>query len=353
MAVLIEGLQGSGKSYYATYKMLHDKDKYHRILTNIDGIKETEQIKQFGFKEFQKNILEEIYKIQVLEDGTFQDCINMLIKLKILPIDVSKDNRILLVIDESQNFFGTAQKNSSVLEWFITQHRHLYIELYLITQKHTLLRPNYKLFNMTYKAYPPSRQFSSKKIKYEEFAGISSSKDNWVRNFTLPKEQKVFDMYVSGDKVDSPNILKTFIIYGILLSLIIGGLITFFLSNFGANTTEQKIKVKEVIRVSTSTKKEEVTREEFIELENLKMFTFRVWDDGLFSIDGVAQNLPIKLLPFLKKYFFREVLDKIEAGQGLTILYVVCDKKIKDFAMEKKEAPQKSLEDFDLKENLI
>ena len=350
MAVLIEGLQGSGKSYYATYKMLHDGDKYYRIHTNIDGIKETTQIKQLKFKEFQANILDEIYKIQVTEDGTFQDCIDYLVKKGILPKEPSKDNRVLLVIDEAQNFFGTAQKNSPTLEWFITQHRHLYIELYLITQKIGLLRPNYKLFNMCYRAYPPSRQFSKSSIKYEEYAGVPSTA-SLVRSFKLKKEQEVFDMYESGDKVDSPNILKIFFIYGGLLALGIGLLLMYFLSSFGGATKTEE-KTKEVIQQTITTSKTEIhaTAKEREDLAEKKLFTFRVWNDGYFSIDHVGKNYPIKLLTFFKKYYFKEVIDKIDMNYGLTILYVVCDKKLKDFAKEEKEEEKKTLENFDLKE---
>ena len=49
MAVLIEGLQGSGKSYLASYRMHYDSDKYYKIFTNLDGIKETDKIELLDF----------------------------------------------------------------------------------------------------------------------------------------------------------------------------------------------------------------------------------------------------------------------------------------------------------------
>jgi len=73
MAVLIQGLQGSGKSYKAVYDMHYEADKYYKIFTNIDGIKITDKIEILQFKDFMNTTLLEIYEQQVELDLSFDD----------------------------------------------------------------------------------------------------------------------------------------------------------------------------------------------------------------------------------------------------------------------------------------
>jgi zona occludens toxin len=335
MAVLIEGLQGSGKSYYASYKMHYEADKYHRIFTNLDGIKVTDKIKLLEFKSFMNTTLKDLYDEQVDKDLSFDDCISILQEKEILPENVSKDNRILIVVDEAQNYFGKSVKLSPQLVWFITQHRHLYIELYLITQKLMLLRDEYKLFNLTYKAYPPVKQFNKSKIKYEEFAGSSYPPSNKVRTFTLKKEQKIFDMYVSGDKVDSPNILKRFGQMFLGLALFLIAIIYYFVSNYsGENATKTENTVNSVLvdPSSITNKNHEVVEDLIVK----KFYTVVVTnDDAVFYIWGVnkEKEYPIKLLSYLKDEFFIKIIDR-ESDSFRTLIHVLCNVEMIDFLNE-------------------
>ena len=328
MAVLIEGLQGSGKSYYATYKMLHDADKYSKIFTNIDGIRNTDKILDLEFKKFTNEILAECYRIQVVEDGDFQSSINFLQKMHILPQGVSRQNRILMVIDEAQNYFGKSVKLDPSLVWFITQHRHLYIELYLITQKYTLLRPDYHLFNVIYKAYPPIKQFSKSKIRYREYAGLPMSDENLSKKFTLPKEKEVFQMYISGDKVDSPSVLKKFIGYILFIILFIVGMFYLFLNQFGEDSTPINPIEKIEVNPSLSTQKTTLNNTQMDSSENA-LYTIVV-SGNYFYIreDEDRADYPIKMLAYLQQHYFQTVIEKVNSGYGLTILYVICKREM-------------------------
>jgi zona occludens toxin len=332
MAVLLEGLQGSGKSYYATYMMLHEKDSYYRILTNIDGIKTTDKIKPLEFKKFTDEILLDCYNLQVGEDASFDDVIKLLQEKEILPENVSKDNRVLLVIDEAQNYFGKSVKLVPALVWFITQHRHLYIELYLITQKYTLLRDDYKLFNVTYQAFPPVKQFSRKKIKYKEFAGLPYPPTNFVKTFTLPKEQEVFDMYISGDKVESPSILKRFFLMFVGIAIFLVLIIFYFISNFaGKEDINEKVeKIVNAPKVTTVNKDDGIEK---------KLYTFVVWSDDYFYIRGLSDNeeFPIKLLTYIKDRYFLTVVDNIKMSDYRTVIYVICSLDLENFLQPNKE----------------
>jgi hypothetical protein len=323
MAVLIEGLQGSGKSYYAVYRMHHDSQKYSKIFTNIDGIKTTEKIYSLEFKRFTNDILIDCYNSQVINDGTFEESIAILQKFNILPHDVSKNNRVLIVIDEAQNYFGKSVKLEPALVWFITQHRHLYIELYLITQKYTLLRNDYHLFNLVYKAYSPVKQFDNKKIRYAEYAGLPLSDDNLSKKFTLPKEQQVYSMYISGDKVESPSILKRFLWLFIIMILLLVGAFYLFLSAFLTDVSSEEAS-NSVLEHYVQLPENNVNA--LSSTVEKKLYRFVVSDDGYFYVRETEsrENYPVKLLQYIKDNYFITVIDKKDMGYGLTIVYVVC-----------------------------
>jgi len=212
MAILLTGLQGSGKSYYAMHKMYNEREKFYRIYTNIDGLKSTDKIHSLNFNKFVDDIVIPCYDLVVKEDKSFETAIEFLQDENFLPENVSKNNRIMVVIDEAQNHFA---KKNQYLSWLITQHRHLYLELILITQKFSLLHTDYYLFNLVYDAVPPVKQFNKNSISYKEYTGLPISDTNFVRKFSIKKDQAIFAMYVSGDAVDSPFVLKRFIFMGV------------------------------------------------------------------------------------------------------------------------------------------
>ncbi len=348
MAVLIEGLQGSGKSYYAVYKMYHDGDKYAKIFTNIDGIKQTDKILPLEFRSFVNNILIDCYNSQVAMDGDFKESIEILQKFNILPPNVDENNRVLIVVDEAQNYFGKSVKLEPALVWFITQHRHLYIELYLITQKYTLLRPDYHLFNLVYKAYPPVKQFNKNKIRYMEYAGLPLTEDNLSKKFTLPKEQQVYDMYVSGDKVESPSILKRFFWLFIILLLFLFLALYFFISIFVSSPSQEETSHKVDQQVQEILQREQPKHK--VDNSNQNLYTFVVWDDGYFNIREIEGDIdyPVKFLSYLKDNYFVTVVDKINMGQGMTMIYVICNDTLSTFLSKPKTEKQgfKTMDSF-------
>lgn len=336
MAELIEGLQGSGKSYYAMYKMVHDGHKYHKIFTNIDGIKTDDKIKSFQFKEFMNDVLEDIYTQQVKFDGSFKESVQLFKEAGYLPEDASEKNRVLLVIDEAQNYFGKSVKLEPHLLWLITQHRHLYFEIYLITQKNTLLRPDFNLFNTVYKALPPVKQIIPRKIRYIQYAGLPLNSDNESNRFTLPKEQKVFDLYESGDKVESPNIIKKFIVYFIVLVALLFFLVSYFLSSWVSPQDGQKEEVK-IENIDSNVPSAPVASSLLSSPQpqtqiTKRLFVFSVWEDGIFTIPTISetQDYPIELLVYLKEEYFIKVIAQ-QKDDFRTVIHVICNQEMQHF----------------------
>ena len=87
-------------------------------------------------------------------------------------IELAKEQglyKALFVIDEIHNFFD---KDNDVLKWWLTYHRHLYQELYLITQDLDLVSNEYKkVAEYFYKAVDSAKRFFSKKFRYIQYSG--------------------------------------------------------------------------------------------------------------------------------------------------------------------------------------
>jgi len=348
LAVLVEGIQGSGKSYYAMYRIFHDKGNYHKIYTNIDGIKTDDKIKSIQFKEFVNDVLQDIYTQQVAFDGSFKESIKLFQEAGYLPENVSKKNRVLLVIDEAQNYFGKSVKLEPHLVWLVTQHRHLYFELYLITQKHTLLRNDYHLFNAVYKALPPVKQVIPKKIRYIEYASLPINTDNESKRFTLPKEQKVFELYESGDKVESPNIITRYIVFFIVLVVSLFFLVSYFLSSWVSPQSEQKEEIQIENSVSNSPSAPVASsllgspqsQSQVIK----RLFVFSVWKDGIFTIPTISetQDYPIELLVYLKEEYFIKVISQ-QSDDFRTVIHVICNQEMQKFLNGSQESKKFSV----------
>jgi len=282
MAKLITGIQGSGKSYKAMHEIATSKDKYYRVYSNLDKLINTHTIFSLDFNYFVTYGLKECFKIMVTnnrdmevneelsndeifklittQNVSFDDAIDHLKEIGILPSVVNEDNRILMIIDEAQDYFGKSAKLSSELIWFITQHRHLYIEVILLTQDVSLIRSDYKLFNEIYDAVPPVKQFDKNYFTYHQYAGLPISEGNYVGKIKLKRDQKIFAMYQSGDKVESPNILKRFIWMAVAAVLIVGVSLYLLFDQFGGKkkkVTENSSK-KTVSVIGDTTSKTEI-----------------------------------------------------------------------------------------------
>ncbi len=348
MANLLLGIQGSGKSYKAVYDIYHGQGKYFKIFTNIDGIVNDEFALKLDFNFFKEQILLDCYRKSVLQgvgveygdmtaeemheyvtggSASYDSALEILKRTHILATDASEENRTLIVVDEAQNYFD---KNDPVLKWFITQHRHLYIELYLITQTITNLNPVYKLFNVIYEAKPPIKQLVKGRISYYEYASLPLSPANRSRSFSLPKEQKVFAVYKSGDKVESPNILFKFILIFIGLILLLVAIVYFFKNSFFKNAQERKpkeeISQKEQPKDKNSSQaltqkslkyQSKLKKINHAALTGVKLYQFIIYDE-VFRIEGIEGRYPKSFLPYLKKHYF---VEEISVHDGDSLIF--------------------------------
>jgi len=256
MFISITGKPGSGKSYYAVHHVTKNRDNYLNIYTNINGLKMEGNLKALNFKNIVDVVTEckKIYDEQILKLGETEEniidkpIIDYLLEENFIehnedydtyiedksnreqqpdfiryildifkPIySVPKHKPNLLIIDEAQNHFSKADE---VLNWFISYHRHLYIDAILLSQTYQKIHTSY-LRDMEYFLYavPSSRQLFTSSFKYRHHLNTPFFKTNMVETISIKKDKEVFELYESGDKVRTKSVLtKPLIIIFILL----------------------------------------------------------------------------------------------------------------------------------------
>lgn len=218
MITFLLGLPGSGKSYYAVDRI------YNNFSSNKDAIRDKKvtfkncytNINEFNFDKLDNvsnldfdhlyKILTRLHKLYK-EKKTDAYLVKFLIRVKL------KDT--LFVIDEAHNHFDREDK---VLVWWLSYHRHLYHEIILITQSLALINAKYKKFSeFFYKARASSLTFDKRYFIYTVFCDSRLALNSKSGVVKVKRRKNVFDLYKSGDSLDSKNVLMKFFIMGVVL----------------------------------------------------------------------------------------------------------------------------------------
>lgn len=227
----IVGNPGSGKSYYGVYILWDSfikqtkepkgflkqfiKPKVTKIYdiayTNINEFKfdKSDKIIPFDFENILSNltILFNRYKF---EKATDEELIKTAKQLNLL--------NAIFVIDEIHNFFN--EKENEVLIWWLTYHRHLYQELYFITQDLSLVNNEYKrIAEFFYRAVDSSKRFFSKKFRYIQYSNYKLYQKDIIKTFHIDFNQEIFNLYHSGQNGLGTSFVKKYL----FISLIIFG----------------------------------------------------------------------------------------------------------------------------------
>lgn len=242
MISYIVGNPGSGKTYYAVYKIYEHFIKepkkgeinvdYLYCYTNINEFKfeKSSRLLKFDFDKFYIDI-SELYALY-LEKVT-DDVLNE--KAKELKL-----HKVLIVLDESHNFLKASK--DPALVWWLTYHRHLYQEIYLITQDLSLINPEYKrVAEQFLKAVDASKIFLKNKFKYTLYGSYRLFKKDIMNTISVPYLTEVFELYHSGNKSNTSSFVRKFmLIFFVIFILLIIGL--FLISSmFGGDSSKKSV----------------------------------------------------------------------------------------------------------------
>lgn len=225
----IVGNPGSGKTFFGV-KILYDyfikenkpnfldkilkkndkKDDKDFVVayTNINqfNFESSDKIKKFEYDKFYEKI-SLVYNSYVFEKADDNKLIELLKDLDLY--------KALFVIDEIHNFFNNAD---DVLVWWLTYHRHLYQELYFITQSLSLVAPCYKnVAEFFYKASDSSHRLFSKKFRYSQYTTANLYKKDLIKKIHIDFDEKIFNLYHSGNNGLGKSAVKKFFLIAFVL----------------------------------------------------------------------------------------------------------------------------------------
>lgn len=198
MIRIVEGVPGSGKSYYAMAYLTKycDYDTFYDefilkpgvlIISNIDGLK----VKHKSLEELLKKYsIEDFFTVENFERIQAQ----------------YKVSNILVLIDEAQKIFDSKFYNKDVFYLF-QYHRHLGLDVFLLTQSRTTIaRHLIPLCEYVIEAQPRSKGLAGT-FRYK----FLSQKGQFLYHKVLKKDQKVFRAYKSFtfEEIDKPKNLLT------------------------------------------------------------------------------------------------------------------------------------------------
>lgn len=212
---LTTGVPGSGKTFKEVCDivkhMLSPKSHFKYLYTDIQGFDfdlMTSRLKKNKLNqkcyELKYSILDKhisaMYEIYTDESKTEDDLIEYTKKHSLY--------KSLIVFDEAHNYFAipTPQKI-----WFLTYHRHMFLEIVLITQNMSLIHRLYlKVVELYYDAHRRSNSLSSS-FKYSFYTTPNFTKENRIDILTYKPDPKIFELYQSGDSVKSSKVVYKFI----------------------------------------------------------------------------------------------------------------------------------------------
>lgn len=244
----LAGIPGSGKTYYAVYQIYNtflkdnNNDKKGIFSSKKEKVKEYDYL-YTNINEFNFNLDERFLKY---EHDLFYEKINILYSLYISNandnelIEKAKELKLynsLIVIDECHNFYNNEDE---ILVWFLTYHRHLYIDVFMITQDLSLVSTRYKtIAEFFYQALPNAKKINTSKFKYRQFISYKMYKSDKINDFTLPAQKEVFSLYVSGAKNNSKSVINRYLFVSSLLLILFIFLLS-LLKNYIFSSSDNK-----------------------------------------------------------------------------------------------------------------
>lgn len=249
MITYLVGNPGSGKTYYAVFEIYRlflfkpqktflskfikqpKLKEYTYCYTNINEFKFDlhEKIIKFDFDKFyaDMSILYALY-ISKVEDAELNE------RAKELNL-----SGCLIILDEAHNFLKA--KGDPVLVWWVTYHRHLYQDIYFITQDLSLINDEYKrIAEYFLKAVDSAKRLFKNKFRYIKYSSYKLYKKDVLEALTIPYLKEVFDLYHSGQSTSQKSFVRQFIYIGIFTFIFLLILFYFFVQQFKPGVSSEQ-----------------------------------------------------------------------------------------------------------------
>jgi len=220
------GVPGSGKTYWAVHHLVtkyYDWNKLHgefikrfqvEIVTNIDELK----LDHFSLDEM------------IARAGGVEKFFNVEYQRKNI---LSKMGRVVYIVDEAGKYFPKGFKDEAVL-YFFQYHRHLGIDIYLISSGFEGLSPGLlRLLEFRLQAKERSRRVFSE-MRYVKFLGADRA-----GNSILKKDSRIFALYRSMDVVEIervPSVTRKYVLMTVIILICGALLVRYVMSKWSKNS---------------------------------------------------------------------------------------------------------------------
>lgn len=249
MMTYLVGNPGSGKTYYAVFKIYQlflfkpqnsflskfikpeNQKEYTYCYTNINEFKFDlhEKFIKFDFDKFYSDmsILYALY-ISKVTDAELNE------RAKELNL-----SGVFIVLDEAHNFLKA--KEDPVLVWWLTYHRHLYQDIYLITQDLSLINNEYKRIAEHFlKAVDSAKRLFKNKFRYILYGSYKMYQKDAMQKFHIPYLQEVFNLYHSGQNSSQKSFVRKFFYIALFLFIALSIYFYFFLKSLSSDVSDEQ-----------------------------------------------------------------------------------------------------------------
>jgi len=211
---LITGTPGAGKTVEIVERIFLEKKK---VITNVPILEEyqNENIEVIeDLYSYIKENLKYLYPLQksrgeLIEGAKTLEFFNIAIYWDECHMDLDKQDKEIV--------------------WLFTYHRHLNLDIILVTQQKGLIATAYrKIPEQFINAVSPSLRFNKNNFKYEVFTTFAMSKNTRISTYTKKSNPETFKKYKTGEKNQGDNTLRKKA-YKILGGILLAPLFIYFI----------------------------------------------------------------------------------------------------------------------------
>lgn len=222
MITYIVGNPGSGKTYYAVFKIWQlflFKPKENKLpkFFKTQEIKKPDLLYCYtNINQFKFNLSEKFIKFEYEKFYSDMEILHAMYIAKATDEELNekakelKLHKVLIVLDECHNFLKA--KDDPILVWWLTYHRHLYQEIVLITQDLTLVNNEYKRVAEHFlKAIDSSKRLFKNKFRYILYGSYKMFQKDVMQKLHVPYLEEVFNLYHSGQSKSQKSFVRKFL----------------------------------------------------------------------------------------------------------------------------------------------
>ena len=356
MITYIVGNPGSGKTYYAVFKIhqlfiFKPKDtflskvikpekqkEYSYCYTNINGFKFDldDKFIKFDYEKFYSD-LEVLYLLYM--DKVGDDVLNE--KAKELNL-----HNVLIILDEAHNFLKAKEDN--ILVWWLTYHRHLYQDIMLITQDLSLVSNEYKRIAEHFvKAVDSSKRLFKNKFRYMLYGSYKMYQKDVMQKFHVPYMKEVFNLYHSGQNASQKSFVRKFLYVSLFLFITLSIYFYFFVQSFNSDeasaptNTQAQADTRQEVKAADNRALSNVSNPNSNEPSIGYIYQIYCFYDRCSIQNGSYDHFDQRYLNFIFLRSPPKFSVRSFKGKGITYFFVGFDKPVFD-NLKKEELDEKS-----------